>query len=50
MGNKKQCCGACVFHKYFDGEWNCANEDSEAYGLSTDYNDYCEEYEEREDD
>lgn len=50
MGNKRKYCGNCKFTKLFYGEWTCSNEDSEAYGLSMDYNDYCEEYEEREDD
>ena len=29
-----------------DDEWCCDNEDSEGYGLSTAYDDYCDEYEE----
>lgn len=46
----EQCCGTCAFHKPMAGEWCCDNEDGEGYGLSTAYDDYCEEYKEREDD
>lgn len=50
MPNKEMCCGTCIHHKPMAGEWCCDNEDSEGYGLSTAYDDYCEEYKEREDD
>lgn len=43
----KECCGVCKYHKKEDGEWTCTNEDSEAYGLETHYQDTCEEYESR---
>lgn len=43
-----QCCGTCRHHKPFADEWGCDNEESEAYGLETAYDDYCEEYEEKE--
>lgn len=49
MSNKKQCCGTCTYCQSIDGEWRCDNEDSEAYGLSVAYSDYCDEYKERED-
>ena len=44
-----QCCGTCRFHKPFADEWGCDNEESEAYGLETAYDDFCEEYDEKED-
>ena len=45
-----QCCGTCVYHKPMAGEGCCDNEYSDGYGLSTAYDDYCEEYKGREDD
>ena len=43
-----QCCGQCWHHKYTVlGEFVCDNEESEAYGLSTLYDDICENFEER---
>lgn len=50
MPDKDQCCGICTYRNFASGEWCCDNEDSEAYGLSVDYSDYCDEYKEREDD
>ena len=44
-----QCCGTCSYHEYFTVEWCCDNEESEAYGLETEFNDCCEEYEYKED-
>lgn len=46
-------CGECKFNKRsFDGHCNaefcCSNEDSEYYGVPTDYSDSCEEFEEKE--
>ena len=43
----KEICGTCEYHKYYDGEWYCMCEYSDANGCITDYNDSCEEYEER---
>ena len=48
MNSPNQCCGTCKSHINLSGEWCCDNEDSEGYGLSTAYDDYCEEYVERE--
>lgn len=41
------CCGECRFHRYQDGDWLCTNPQSEFGGHYTDYDDYCEEGEER---
>lgn len=42
--SKVQCCGLCRYHKYMAlGEFVCDNQDSECYGLSTHYDDVCEE-------
>ena len=40
-------CGDCQWHKNYTGEWICMNTDSEYYGLETEYEDCCEEHEER---
>lgn len=41
-----ECCGTCRYHKPMAGdEFTCDNEESEGYGLSTAYDDHCEEYE-----
>ena len=40
-------CGNCKYHKYIDGGWVCSNEESEYYGLETDYADRCVDYEVR---
>lgn len=34
-------CGNCKYHKYIDDEWVCDNEESENYGLETEYADGC---------
>lgn len=40
------CCGNCNFCiPDGDGEWSCNNEDSENYGLPTEYKGICEEHE-----
>ena len=45
-----QCCRTCACHiPMASDEFLCANEDSDGYGLSTTYDDWCEEYKERED-
>lgn len=49
MDEEKKCCGNCSFCVFDDGEWNCNNEESENYGLYVDYNDDCDEHEERQD-
>lgn len=44
------CCGNCKHHKPMSkDEFVCDNESSEGYGLSTAYDDCCEEFEERGD-
>lgn len=48
MPNNQKCCGTCAYHKPFAGEFGCDNEEAEAYGLEAQFDDYCEEYEERE--
>lgn len=50
MSDKEMCCGTCAYCSFILEEWCCDNEDSEVYDLSVAYSDYCEEYEEREDD
>ena len=46
-----QYCGRCQYHKYMAlDEFMCDNEESEAYGLSTLYDDVCENFEEREEE
>lgn len=34
-------CGKCEYRRYIDGEWVCDNEESENYGLETEYYDGC---------
>lgn len=41
-------CGECAHHMYGAEGWTCDNEESEYYGLETEYNDSCVDYEERE--
>ena len=43
-------CGKCKWHRKeaVSGEWVCCNEISECYGCITEYNDYCEDLESRE--
>lgn len=40
----KQRCGNCIWHIHNGTDWICSCEDSEAYGLETEYTDTCEEY------
>jgi len=40
-------CGHCLHHRNTDGEWVCTNPESECYGCYTEYNDECNEFEER---
>ena len=45
--NGNECCGKCKYHEYEDTDgWVCVNPDSDYCGW-TEYNDYCEEFEER---
>lgn len=45
-----ECCGNCANCKRDceTMEWVCTCEDSEAYGLETEFMDYCDEYCERD--
>ena len=59
--NNDRICGKCKYHKYhrnevrsvygdnYDstGEWYCDCMDSEFCGCETEYEDYCEDFEER---
>lgn len=47
MDEEKKCCGTCCHHRKVCGEWDCFNEQSENYALETDYDDECEDWEER---
>lgn len=47
MRNCDECCGNCIFNRYHDGEFLCGNEDSEMYGIFTEYSNSCNEYEEK---
>lgn len=46
----KECCGNCKWHKHEDisDGWVCCNSDSEYVADWTEYNDWCEEYTEKE--
>lgn len=45
-----ECCGNCKYNKYvkFTDDYICDCEDSDGYGLSTAFDDYRGEFEERE--
>ena len=40
-------CGKCYYHRKHYDEWCCDNPDSECYGCATEYNDTCEDFEDR---
>ena len=44
------CCGNCVWAEQQGEEWVCNNEESEAFGLETLYDDYCDDYSNRYED
>lgn len=46
----KECCGRCKFNEYGDDEFVCTNEESEAYGCETIWNEGCESFEAEEED
>ena len=47
--DKEKCCGNCAYHIPMPlDEFMCDNENSEGHGLSTAYDDCCEEFEESE--
>lgn len=45
------CCGKCKYHKNYtmgaESEWYCSNPDSYNDGVETEYNDTCEDFEEK---
>lgn len=44
--DKDPCCGNCNYCIPGDnGEWSCNNENSEYYGLETEYSQICDEHE-----
>lgn len=47
MAGCKECCGTCEHNSYDNGEFTCGNPDSEVYGLSIQYGDNCEDWEEK---
>ena len=49
----RKVCGECEFHippwkSHLREDWTCNNEESDCYGLATEYNDSCEEFVERD--
>ena len=40
-------CGECAYHRFAEGDWVCFCQDSDRYGEYTEYNDKCEEFDER---
>ena len=49
MGSRNECCGTCRYHRCDeDGCWFCGNDRSEFYVDWTEYDDVCDEYEERD--
>lgn len=45
----KKCCGTCAYNKpQYQNVFTCDNEESDYYGLETEYNEYCMDYEEEE--
>lgn len=45
---KDECCGTCKHHNCnIHDDWFCTNPDSDFYTDYTDYEDKCEDYEER---
>lgn len=43
----EEICGKCIHHRKEYEEWVCMNPDSECYGCATEYNDDCNDFEER---
>lgn len=48
--NGRITCGTCKYNHYScrEGHFTCDNDDSEYYGLETDYDDYCIDAEEKD--
>ena len=46
----REICGECKYNKYSttEKEFYCSNTDSDNYGMSTMYDDSCEDFEEKE--
>ena len=49
MENKSRCCGTCKYHKHenIDDGWVCVNDESEYVTDWNEYDDCCDEWEER---
>lgn len=52
MNDNEKCCGTCRYNKpsWETGKltgYSCDNDESDYYGVSTFYDDSCEEYEEK---
>lgn len=45
--HRKTFCGTCKYHRREDAQWICGNEISDYFSDYTDYDDYCEDWEER---
>lgn len=46
----KRCCGTCESHCFSEDvdEWVCTNSEAECFGIWTDYDDCCDDYEPKE--
>ena len=45
----EEVCGTCKWNcRTSDGEYGCGNDESEMYGVSTFYDDTCDDWEKRE--
>lgn len=47
MTEYRHICGTCAHHVPSGGDWSCGNEDSDAYGNYTMFDDECEDWESR---
>lgn len=43
----QQCCGSCAYNRPDKGDWSCSNEESEMYGMYTEYEDGCDGYQQK---
>ena len=48
MPKNRMICGTCYWHKREGDEWVCVNKNSDYCADYTEYDDTCEEWEERE--
>ena len=48
---KEKCCGTCKYHKHevIDDGWICTNAESDYCTFLTEYGDYCEDWEGKDD-